>query len=54
MNAATHTRIAAALGLLAVALGAFGAHGLKEEKHQKTDQNKGSIFEFIPGDQSQS
>ena len=26
----TATRIAAALGLLAVALGAFGAHGLKE------------------------
>jgi uncharacterized membrane protein YgdD (TMEM256/DUF423 family) len=30
MNATTATRIAAATGLLAVALGAFGAHGLKE------------------------
>lgn len=30
MNSATATRITAAAGLLAVALGAFGAHGLKE------------------------
>ena len=30
MNSATATRIAAAAGLLAVALGAFGAHGLKD------------------------
>ena len=30
MNSATATRIAAGTGLLAVALGAFGAHGLKE------------------------
>ena len=29
MNSATAMRIAAAAGLLAVALGAFGAHGLK-------------------------
>ena len=29
MNTTTATRIAAALGFLAVALGAFGAHGLK-------------------------
>ena len=29
MKSATATRIAAATGLLAVALGAFGAHGLK-------------------------
>jgi uncharacterized membrane protein YgdD (TMEM256/DUF423 family) len=29
MNASTASRIAAAAGLLAVALGAFGAHGLK-------------------------
>lgn len=29
MNSTTATRIAAALGFLAVALGAFGAHGLK-------------------------
>jgi uncharacterized membrane protein YgdD (TMEM256/DUF423 family) len=29
MNSSTATRIAAAAGLLAVALGAFGAHGLK-------------------------
>ena len=29
MTDATHTRIAAAAGFLAVALGAFGAHGLK-------------------------
>lgn len=29
MNPTTATRIAAALGFLAVALGAFGAHGLK-------------------------
>ena len=29
MNPATATRIAAAAGLVAVALGAFGAHGLK-------------------------
>ena len=30
MNPATATRIAAATGLFAVALGAFGAHGLKD------------------------
>lgn len=30
MNSATATRLAAAAGLLAVALGAFGAHGLKD------------------------
>lgn len=30
MNSATATRVAAAAGLLAVALGAFGAHGLKD------------------------
>ena len=30
MNPATATRIAAATGLLAVLLGAFGAHGLKD------------------------
>ncbi len=30
MTDAAHTRIAAAAGFLAVALGAFGAHGLKE------------------------
>ncbi len=30
MNATLATRIAAAMGLLAVVLGAFGAHGLKE------------------------
>ena len=30
MNSATATRIAAAAGLLAVALGAFGAHSLKD------------------------
>ena len=30
MNAKTATRIAAAFGFLAVALGAFGAHGLKD------------------------
>jgi uncharacterized membrane protein YgdD (TMEM256/DUF423 family) len=30
MNSATTTRVAAAMGLLAVALGAFGAHGLKD------------------------
>ena len=30
MNSTLATRIAAAAGLLAVALGAFGAHGLKE------------------------
>jgi uncharacterized membrane protein YgdD (TMEM256/DUF423 family) len=30
MNGATATRIAAATGFLAVALGAFGAHGLKD------------------------
>ena len=30
MNPATATRIAAAAGLLAVALGALGAHGLKD------------------------
>jgi uncharacterized membrane protein YgdD (TMEM256/DUF423 family) len=29
MNSRTATRIAAGMGLLAVALGAFGAHGLK-------------------------
>ena len=30
MNSATASRIAAATGLLAVVLGAFGAHGLKD------------------------
>ncbi len=30
MNSATALRLAAVLGLLAVALGAFGAHGLKD------------------------
>ena len=30
MNPTLATRIAAAMGLLAVALGAFGAHGLKD------------------------
>ena len=30
MNSATATRIAATAGLLAVAMGAFGAHGLKD------------------------
>jgi uncharacterized membrane protein YgdD (TMEM256/DUF423 family) len=30
MKSTTATRMAAAMGLLAVALGAFGAHGLKE------------------------
>jgi uncharacterized membrane protein YgdD (TMEM256/DUF423 family) len=30
MNSSTATRIAASTGLLAVALGAFGAHGLKD------------------------
>jgi uncharacterized membrane protein YgdD (TMEM256/DUF423 family) len=30
MNSATATRIAATAGLLAVALGAFGAHGLRD------------------------
>ena len=30
MTSASATRVAAALGFLAVALGAFGAHGLKE------------------------
>jgi len=30
MNSATATRLAAMTGLLAVALGAFGAHGLKD------------------------
>ena len=30
MNSTLATRIAAAMGLLAVALGAFGAHGLKD------------------------
>ena len=30
MNSTPATRIAAAMGLLAVALGAFGAHGLKD------------------------
>jgi uncharacterized membrane protein YgdD (TMEM256/DUF423 family) len=30
MTNATHTRIAAAMGFLALVLGAFGAHGLKE------------------------
>lgn len=30
MNDVTYTRIAAATGFLAVALGAFGAHGLKD------------------------
>ena len=50
MNAATHTRIAAALGLLAVALGAFGAHGLKDLLAQNdgaTIWEKAVFYHFI-------
>src|ERR1019366_4374201 len=50
MNSATATRIAAAAGLLAVALGAFGAHGLKTllaQNGSATLWEKGRFFHFI-------
>lgn len=42
MNSATASRIAAVMGLLAVALGAFGAHGLK---NLLTEYGTASIWE---------
>jgi uncharacterized membrane protein YgdD (TMEM256/DUF423 family) len=44
------SRIAALLGLLAVALGAFGAHGLKhvlEQNHTAALWEKAVLFQFI-------
>lgn len=50
MNSATATRIAAAAGLLAVTLGAFGAHGLKDLLAQNgttTIWEKAVFYHFI-------
>lgn len=50
MTGATATRIAAALGFLAVALGAFGAHGLKDLLAQHgttTIWEKAVFYHFI-------
>ena len=50
MSPATATRIAAAAGFLAVALGAFGAHGLKEVLTQNgttTIWEKAVLYHFI-------
>lgn len=50
MSPATATRCAAAAGLLAVALGAFGAHGLKEVLTQNgttTIWEKAVFYHFI-------
>ncbi len=47
---ATYTRIAAATGFLAVALGAFGAHGLKEILAQNNTTaiwEKAVLYHFI-------
>jgi hypothetical protein len=49
MTNATATRIAAAAGFLAVALGAFGAHGLKNPAHAKRhddDLGKSRVIPF--------
>jgi uncharacterized membrane protein YgdD (TMEM256/DUF423 family) len=50
MNSTTATRIAAALGFLAVALGAFGAHGLKatlETNGTAAIWEKAVLYHFI-------
>lgn len=50
MTSATARRIAAALGFLAVALGAFGAHGLKDllARNGTTDiWEKAAFYHFI-------
>lgn len=50
MNSTTATRIAAAFGFLAVALGAFGAHGLKATlaEHGTADiWEKAVLYHFI-------
>lgn len=50
MNPVTATRLAATLGFLAVALGAFGAHGLKATlaSHGTTDiWEKAVLYHFI-------
>ena len=50
MNSATASRIAAAAGLLAVALGAFGAHGLKAVLNQNGTAviwDKAVLYHFI-------
>jgi len=50
MNSTTATRIAAALGFLAVALGAFGAHGLKDLLTQNATiaiWEKAVLYHFI-------
>lgn len=50
MTEATHTRIAAGAGFMAVALGAFGAHGLKEILAQHgttTIWEKAVFYHFI-------
>ena len=50
MSSVTASRIAAAAGLLAVALGAFGAHGLKgilAENHTADIWEKAVLYHFI-------
>jgi len=50
MNNTAFTRIAAATGFLAVALGAFGAHGLKEilaQNETVTVWDKAGFYHFI-------
>ena len=52
MNIRTASRVAAATGLLAVALGAFGAHGLKDLLAQAgttTLWEKAVFYHFIHG-----
>jgi uncharacterized membrane protein YgdD (TMEM256/DUF423 family) len=50
MNSNLHSRIAAAAGLLAVALGAFGAHGLKDLLAQNSTTaiwEKAVLYHFV-------
>jgi uncharacterized membrane protein YgdD (TMEM256/DUF423 family) len=50
LTKAIYTRIAAAMGFLAVALGAFGAHGLKEiltQNNTTTVWEKAVFYHFI-------
>ena len=50
MNTTTASRLAAVVGALAVALGAFGAHGLKgalEQNHTAAAWDKAVFYHFI-------
>jgi uncharacterized membrane protein YgdD (TMEM256/DUF423 family) len=46
MSGTTRARVAGALGFLAVALGAFGAHGLRDllQKHNTTETWQTAVF----------